>query len=79
MYNLFSKQAKNARKLHRAIEVDYNEAEIDHRYTPSLVSNLTGLTEKELIHFMKNYRPTYEFVNKASDYEMIVFIKKSYQ
>lgn len=79
LYNLFSKRGKNARKLHSIIESDYQKAEIDHRYTPSLVGSLTGLAEKELIHFMTTFRPSYEFVSKATDYDMLVFVKKSYQ
>ena len=79
LYNKFSKRAKNAHKLDRIIESDYQQAEVDYRYTPHLVTNLTALTGTALLDFMTQYRPTYEFVSKATDYDMLIFVKKSYQ
>ncbi len=79
LYSLFSKRAKNMYKLQGTIEADYREAEIDYRYTAHVVTKLTGLTGKTLLDFMAHYRPSYEFISKASDYDLILFIKKSYQ
>lgn len=79
LYNLLSKQGKNARQLQRIIERDYREAIIEYRYTHSLVSTVTGLTGVKLDDFMQQYRPTYYFVLESNDYEMISFIKSSYQ
>ena len=79
LYNIFSKRAKRARKLNNTIELDYNEAEIDSRYTPIFVTSIIGLTGQELIDFMRKYRPSYKFVSAANDYDMIQFVRKSYQ
>ena len=79
LYKLFSKRGKNARKLQKIILADYQEDEIDNRYTTTLVTSLTGLKGDELKIFMSLYRPAYNFIINASDYDMILFIKKSFQ
>lgn len=79
IYNLLSKEGKNARQLQRIIERDYHEAMIAYRYNTSLVSDVTGLKGEKLLDFMQQYRPSYNFVIDANDYQMIGYIKNSYQ
>lgn len=79
LYNLLSKEGKNARQLQKIIERDYNEAMISYRYNPGLVSQVTGLKGEKLTDFMQQYRPSYNFVIEANDYQLIAFIKTSYQ
>lgn len=79
LYNLLSKQGKNARQLQRIIERDYREAMIQYRFTRSLVGNVTGLQGAKLADFMQQYSPSYNFILEANDYELITFIKNSYQ
>ncbi|HYK76880.1 MAG TPA: carboxypeptidase-like regulatory domain-containing protein [Daejeonella sp.] len=79
IYNLLSKEGRNARELQKIIERDYNEAIISYRYTASLVSSVTGLKGEGLTDFMQQYRPSYNFVIEANDYQLIEFIKNSYQ
>lgn len=77
-YKQFSKSGKNARKLQRSIQYDYEQAEIDHKYTSQLVRRLTGLKGEELVDFMQQNRPTYTLINQGADYDLIIFIKKNY-
>lgn len=79
LYNLLSREGRNARFLQKIIERDYREAMISYRYTASLVSQTTGLAGDKLEDFMLQYRPAYNFVIEANDYELIRFIKGSYQ
>lgn len=79
LYNLLSKEGRNARQLQKIIERDYKEAMISYRYNPGLVSQVTGLKGDKLTDFMDQYRPGYNFVIEASDYQLIAFIKTSYQ
>ena len=79
LYNLLSKEGKNARQLQRIIERDYNEAMIAYRYTPALISDITGLRGEKLADFMQQYRPSYNFVIEANDYQLIFFVKNSFQ
>lgn len=79
LYNLLSREGRNARYLQKIIERDYREAMINYRYTANLVSQTTGLTGDKLSDFMQQYRPSYNFVIEANDYELIRFIKGIYQ
>ncbi|HEY0678079.1 MAG TPA: hypothetical protein VGD17_07325 [Chitinophagaceae bacterium] len=48
---------------------------IDQRFNRALTRRITGLTGDTLIHFMKLYRPSYEFTQLSSDYEFLEYIK----
>jgi len=78
IYNLLSRQGKNARHLQAILERDYREAIIDYRFKPDYVKALTAATDAELKDFMLQYRPTYQFTLSASDYSFVLFIKNSF-
>lgn len=79
LYNLFSKEGKNARQLQKTIDRDFKDLVIDYRYTPTLIQQVLGLTGAKAKDFMLQYRPTYSFVLEANDYEMIRFIQEAYR
>lgn len=79
LYSAFSREGKNARKLQKIIDRDYKEVVIDYRYTPLLVQQATGLSGLKLKDFMQQYRPSYTFVLEATDYQLLIFIRSSYQ
>lgn len=76
LYSALSRQGKNARKLQRTLNSDYKNSVIDHRFTPTLVGRITGYRDTLLQQFMYKYRPSYEMVIKASDYELMQYIKE---
>jgi len=78
IYNLLSRQGKNARHLQAIIEKDYREAIIDYRYRPEYVRATLNNPIFDVKDFMLQYRPTYQFVLTASDYAFVQFIKNSY-
>jgi len=78
IYNLLSRDGKNARHLQQILEKDYKEQVIDYRYNPTYVKNLIDIKEEHLQDFMTQYRPTYQFVLNASEYAFIQFVKNSY-
>lgn len=78
IYNLLSREGKNARHLQQILEKDYKEQVIDYRYNPTYVKNLIDIKEENLQDFMTQYRPTYQFVLSASEYAFIQFVKNSY-
>lgn len=78
IYNLLSREGKNARHLQAILERDYHEAVIDYRFNPEYVKSVVGAKDDELIDFMLQYRPTYSFVLTASDYAFVNFIKSSF-
>lgn len=78
LYNLLSKEGKNARMLQKIIERDYRDAMIEYRFTKSLVNRVTGLSGARLTDFKQQYKPGYYFILEANDYELIQYIRKSY-
>lgn len=78
IYNLVSRQGKNARHLQAIIEKDYREAIIDYRYRPEYVKAILGNPAFDIKDFMLQYRPTYQFVLSATDYSFVQFIRNSY-
>lgn len=78
IYNLLSKQGRNARNLQRILERDYRESIINFRFKPEVVARILNIKDPELTDFMEQYRPTYNFILTASDYTLSIFIKNSY-
>ncbi|MES2651316.1 MAG: hypothetical protein V4663_06220 [Bacteroidota bacterium] len=78
IYNLLSRQGKNARHLQAIIEKDYREAIIDYRYKPEYVKSVLGSPDIDVKDFMLQYRPTYQFVLTATDYAFVQFVRNSY-
>ena len=78
LYNLLSKEGKNARMLQKIIERDYRGAMIDYRFTRTLLNNVTGLSGAKLTDFKHQYKPGYYFILEANDYELIKYVQKSY-
>lgn len=79
IYNLLSKQGRNARHLQKILEKDYREDLIDYRFNANLVQQVLGIKDTELVDFMQQYRPTYQFVLDADDYAFNMFIRNAYR
>ncbi len=79
IWSSFSKEGKNARKLAEIMERDFQNAVIDMRFNKTLVVKNTGLKGEKLIAFMNVYRPSYAFMAKASEYELLSYVKIAYQ
>ncbi|UKT63421.1 hypothetical protein [Pedobacter mucosus] len=79
IYNLLSKQGRNARHLQQILEKDYREDLIDYRFNANLVQQVLSIKDTELVDFMQQYRPTYQFVLDANDYSFNMFIRNAYK
>jgi len=77
LYKLISREGKNSRRLQEIIERDYRESVIDYRFTPELVSSVTGLQGEDLADFMRQYRPSYYFILSTNDYNLAFYIRSS--
>lgn len=77
LYSTFSKEGKDARRLQRILINDYHSSLVDSRFTKNLVSRITGWYQgKQLDDFMTDNRPTYEFIQTATDYDLIEYIRR---
>ena len=79
IFNMLSREGKNARRLIHFIQRSYEEDVIDTKFTPDLVQRTTGLEGEQLRNFMSNYRPSYFFVVKATPYELTRYIRSKYE
>lgn len=75
IYNALSHKGRDVRRLQDALDNDFKEESIDHRFTKSIVGRITGLKNERLEDFMIKYRPGYYFITNASDYEFINSIR----
>ena len=78
IYNLLSRQGKNARHLQKILERDYREAIVDYRFKPDYVKRVLQIGDFEAEDFMQQYRPSYDFVLSASDYAFVVYLRNNY-
>lgn len=75
----FSKKAKRTYQFQK----DFAEGEankfIDSRYTPALVTSLTGLTGDSIGYFMNTYPMPFDYARTASNLEMKMWIRENYK
>lgn len=79
VYNYFSREGKNARRLTKYFQKEYEDNYIDIVFTKELVRGVTGLEGEALENFMIRYRPEYSFVLTADRYQLIKYIKTKYE
>ncbi|QNK62052.1 hypothetical protein H7F33_16070 [Pedobacter sp. PAMC26386] len=65
-------------KLQKALIVSEDNNYVNGVFSKSKVSRVTSLKGDLLQRFMEKYRPAASRLKEMSDYEMIVYIKKSY-
>ena len=64
-------------KFNKMLIRDEEAEYVDRKFNRGTVSRITGLKGDTLSEFLIQYRPTYQFAKKATDYEMEVYIKES--
>jgi hypothetical protein len=78
-YLVPSKTRKRKEDFHQQLLYWEKEKYIDNRYNPETVERMTKLQSPELDSFMLKYRPTYQFLNTATEYDLLLFIKQSFE
>jgi hypothetical protein len=66
-------------KFKKMLISDEHEQYVDEHFNKGIVSRITGLKGDTLSVFLTQYRPKYEFVLTATDYDMEVYIKESFK
>lgn len=79
VFNYFSREGKNARRLTQYFQKEYEDNIIDLRFSKELVRMTTGLEGEPLDNFLVRYRPSYQFIASASHYQLISYIKSKYE
>lgn len=68
---------KSMEKFRERLLEQEREKFVDHRFSKTLVKELTDLDGEALTLFMQQYRPTYEFALYSSEYDFQYYIKKA--
>ena len=76
---VFGESAKEARKNLSLLLSEQNNRKIDRVLTTQLISSLTPLSQDEIALFREQFRPSYEFVQKASPEDIRIYILDSYK
>jgi hypothetical protein len=79
LYELIGKTPAQARRFNTYYIKELQESEVDRKFSPFVVKNLTGLDGNDLKNFMILYRPEYQNVVIFDEYEMINYIKTSFK
>lgn len=74
-----TKKSTRAYKFNKLLLRDEKADYVHQKFSHGLVSKVTGLKGDTLSEFVVQYRPTYAFAHKATDYDMELYIKDCYQ
>ena len=81
LINIFRfRRNKQLRAFRQRLEIQEQDAYINHRFNKIFVKRITHLPEKSLDSFMVWYRPSYEFVSASSELDFNQYVlEASYQ
>ncbi|MFB5944466.1 hypothetical protein [Albibacterium profundi] len=79
LFSALSNEGKDARRLQKMLESEYEMEEVDSFFNKPLVKEVTGLDGNELNDFMLKYRPDYDWIKSASHYDLILYIKEKFK
>jgi len=78
LYDLFGKAPAQARKFRKYTQEELERIEISKRYNKALVKQVTKMPDEDLESFMLSFTPNVEDIRIWSDYDIIDYIKRSY-
>ncbi|RAJ04018.1 carboxypeptidase-like protein [Chitinophaga skermanii] len=78
-YLVPSKARKRKEMFGKSLEYWEKEHYIDYRFNEEMIARITKLEGDDLEKFMNQYRPSYSFLQTASEYDFLLYIKQSYE
>lgn len=79
LYNLFGKEAKNAKRFEKFMNQELEETKVDRIFNKTIVTKLTHLEGEELQSFMDIYRPSYSTASRWGQYDLMNYINSSFK
>ncbi|KIO75710.1 hypothetical protein TH53_18990 [Pedobacter lusitanus] len=76
--NLLGKDKNPTSRLQKSLLASEDNNYVDKVFSKSKISRITSLKGDALQQFVNKYRPSRTQAEEMSDYEMIIYIKKSY-
>ncbi len=79
LYEMFGKGPEQAKKFRQFTREELEREAVSKRYTRKLVQQVTNMPESEVKDFMLAFTPSYEDIQNWNDYDIINYIKRSYE
>ena len=79
IYENFKSEVINARKFNKYAKREVDGYEISTRFNDDLIKNNVPVKDADLFNFKLKYQPSLEQINTWSDYDLINYIKRSYE
>lgn len=77
LYNLFGRDAKNAKRFAKVMDRELEQSQVDRVFNKGSVSKITKLEGDELQSFMDLYRPSHSMVQRWGQYDFLTYVKNS--
>lgn len=79
LYNLFGKDAKNAKRFEKYMNQELEATKVDRIFNKTIVQKITSLEGDELVDFMEIYRPSLSSVERWGQYDLMNYILNSFK
>ncbi|PRD46377.1 hypothetical protein [Sphingobacterium haloxyli] len=79
LYNLFGRDAKNAKRFANLMDRELEESQVDRVFNKTTVKSVINLEGDELQSFMDMYRPSYNMVKNWGQYDFMHYVKRSFE
>lgn len=79
LYNLFGRDAKNAKRFSKLMDRELEATKVDRVFNKTTVSSVVDLEGDELQSFMDIYRPSYNMVKNWGQYDFMHYVKRSFE
>ena len=79
LYNLFGRDAKNAKRFANLMDRELEESQIDRVFNKTTVGSVIELDGDDLQSFMDMYRPSYSMVKNWGQYDFMHYVKRSFE
>jgi len=77
LYNLFGREAKNAKRFSRFLDSEKEQLQVDKVFSKDAVREITKLDDKDLDSFMRIYRPSPNMVANWQHYDFLEYVQRS--
>lgn len=77
LYNLFGREAKNAKRFGRFLDSEKEQLQVDKVFSKDAVREITKLEDKDLDSFMRIYRPSPNMVANWQHYDFLEYVQRS--
>jgi hypothetical protein len=77
LVDALTKKSTPEYKFNKVLIRDEQAEYVDRKFNKGTVTRITGLQSDSRLAFLAGYRPTYQFMKKATDYDVELYIKKS--